>query len=110
LEDGPRDAPRLTLFAVAVEDVRQRLGIQRIDQHAGRLATPPVKAHVQRSIVLEAEAAFRVGQLQRRQAEIKQDPVYLVDVERGREPHHVGVAALEEVAKTGELRLETGEA
>ena len=74
--DGRRDAAGLRLFAVCPKDITQRVLSPAVHDVCRRSdACVWVGAHVQRAFRAKAEASLRVGELDRREAEIEEDAV-----------------------------------
>jgi|GEM_PF-6817251 len=78
LDDGPGNAARLSLLTIVIEDIRQLLRRELVDQvGGGRPARRGIKAHVQRPLGHERETTVGVSELERRQPQIEQDTVDL---------------------------------
>ena len=69
---GPRHTPSKTLFAVFLEHTGDFFFGSSGDELRGTDATRRVHAHIQRTIVEEAEAALGVIQLRRRHTQVQQ--------------------------------------
>ena len=78
LDDGLRDAPGGFLFSIAVDQVRQLILRQAVDQVCRAGGGGRVKAHVQRRIVLEGEAALRRIQLHGGKPQVEQDAIHCI--------------------------------
>jgi hypothetical protein len=74
-DDRSRDARRLRLLAVLGEDASKVLFSPGIHDDGRRVAKVGVGSHVQRASGAKAEAPLIVGELNRREAEIKKDAV-----------------------------------
>ena len=94
VDDRPRDAARIPLFAVLKDRVGQLALARRGHQIGGRLASAAVHPHVERLVALKAESAAGRVELQRRHAEIGERAVDERDaeaIEHGVEGAEVGV-------------------
>src|SRR5450432_426738 len=99
LLDAAGDAARAALVAVLVDDVRELVVGQAIDELERGLAALAVHAHVDRSFAAEAHAALRVVELGGADAEIGDEPVDATDAEE-----------IELLTNGGERRLDEGDA
>ena len=86
LDDGAGDGARAPLLAQLVEDVGQRLLVERVD-HVGGGRAVARHAHVERAVGLEGEAALRLVELHRGDADVEH---HAVD---GREPCASAIAS-----------------
>ena len=77
--DGGRDATGLGLLAVLGEDATHLALVPGVHDVCRRDAKVWVGAHVQRAFRAEAEASLRVGELDRREAEIEEDAVERIE-------------------------------
>ncbi len=80
--DGTGHAPGKTLFAVFLEHPGDFFHGRGVDEFRRADPTGRVHAHVQRTIVEEAETALRVILLWRRDAQIEQSPLTLPFIPR----------------------------
>ena len=88
----PGDPARRPLLAVPIENVGERGLVGLVDQLGG--ADPlPGHAHVERPVGGEGEAALRILELVRRQAEIEHDAVETRDARIAEQLRHVAEAA-----------------
>jgi hypothetical protein len=103
LDDGLGNASRLSLLAVVVEEIRQLLSRETVDQiSGGRIARRGIKPHVQRSVGHEGEATIGIGQLERRQAKIEQYAIDWYEIMGVRHPFQVSKGG---VHKLGALTI-----
>ena len=72
--DELRDATRFAFFAKGIEQIGQRLDIERIDQIGGALPLP-AHAHVERAFAHEGKAALGLVELHRGHPDIEHHPI-----------------------------------
>ena len=94
LDDRPGDAPGRGLLAVLPKDRGQGSGVGAVD-HLGGAVAAARHAHVERPVGGEREAAARVAELHRGDAEIEDDPVQPAHPVRREQLGHGAKAALE---------------
>ena len=100
------DAPAKTLLPVSPDQVGQLLFAEPLQQGAGRFALRRIHAHVERSLLLEAEAAFCQVDLIRANAQIGQHAVDLVDSLLLQHDPQLGEVGLDESnGQAGQARL-----
>lgn len=76
LVDGFGNPPTGPLLAVRVDQVRQIPLGEPIHQVGGRGLGAKIDSHVQRSFLIEGQAARRVSELVAAESEIREDPIY----------------------------------
>jgi hypothetical protein len=112
LDDRPGNPARVALFAKAIDRVGQ-LGFGRTrDEICRGLSARRIHSHVQRLVALEAEAAARSIELQRRDSEIRERSVDLLDAARaeyGVNRAVIGVHELDTIAKRRQTGARCGE-
>ncbi len=89
--DRARDAARLAFFAIGIEHIGNRLLVRRIEEIGGTLALL-AHAHVERAVGREGEAAMRLVELHRRDADIHHHAVDLRDPRCRHDVEHFGEA------------------
>ena len=101
LDQRPRDAAREALLAVLEDRIREIALVGLGDEIGGGVAAAAIHAHVERLVALEAEAAPRLVELHRRDAEIGERAVDVGDpaaVELVADRAVVGVDQLDAIA------------
>src|SRR5258706_6709414 len=93
LDDSPGDAMRHSLLPKFAEDPRQLVFVGRRHDFGGGL-TLPAHPHVERSLTREREAAARLVEPHRRDAEARKDPPDPPDPQIVAVPRHVLLSAL----------------
>src|SRR5260370_28380541 len=79
--DLARDLPREPLFAKRIEDPRERLLVPLVEPLRERPSARWIHAHVERPSLAEGEAARRIVELRRGDAEVHQRAVHLAEPE-----------------------------
>src|SRR5207253_9715096 len=69
------DAAAVTLFAVVPEPIRQFTLAQPLNQGAGRFSLARIEPHIERAVLLKAEAALRTINLIGANAQVRQNSV-----------------------------------
>jgi hypothetical protein len=93
-DDGFCDRSAGGLFAVAEQEVRQVIFVDRGEQVGGRFSLRRVETHVERTGRLEAESPFTIGQLIGSKSQIEQDPIDAVDAKLVEDFGQLGITGL----------------
>ena len=101
--DGAGHGPRAPLLAVMVDDVGEHRLVGLVDEVGGARAVG-AHAHVEGAVVAEREAALRLVELHRRDADIEHHPVDLRHAGLGQEGVEVAEAARHEAQAPSGLR------
>lgn len=96
------NSPRLGFFSIVAKDSFQFVRIRCREEFSDRVAGGSVKTHVERPGRLEAEAAFRIGQLIRRKPQIQQNSINCRELQFIEDSIQLGITGLpQHNARTG---------